>query len=228
LKRAAILAGGRLRPAPGLRERLGTAGLLICADGGLRTARRLALRPAVAIGDFDSASDRLVAWARSAGATIVVHPAEKDKTDTELALDYAVQARVAEVELYGALGGRLDHLLANVALLLRARTRGVRLRIVDGEVEAFLAAPRTRIRGRPGDVVSLLPLSSRVTGVTTHGLKYPLRGAVLREGSTLGISNEMITAHPVVRMRRGNLLVVVTRRRSRALATSDPLPRGHV
>jgi len=209
----AILAGGRLRPAPRLRERLRAARLLICADGGLRTARRLGLRPAVAVGDFDSVSRPLVAWARARGATVVRYPAEKDRTDTELALEYAVRAGAAEVELFGALGGRLDHLLANVALLLRARARGVSVRIVDGEVEAFLATARTPVAGKPGDLVSLLPLSAYVTGITTEGLKYPLHNACLRAGSTLGISNEVVASHPEVRMRRGHLLIVLTRRR---------------
>lgn len=210
-----ILAGGRLRAAPRLRERLRRAALLICADGGLRAARRLGLRPAVAVGDFDSASRRLVAWARTRGATVVSYPAAKDRTDTELALEWALRAGAAEIELYGALGGRLDHLLANVTLLFRARVRGRSLRIVDGPVEAFLATARTRIVGRRGDLVSLLPLSAEVTGITTRELRYPLRNARLQRGRTLGISNEVIGRHPEVRVRRGHLLVVVTRRRAR-------------
>ncbi|HET6948111.1 MAG TPA: thiamine diphosphokinase [bacterium] len=211
--RAAILAGGRLRVEAGLRVRLRDADLLICADGGLRAARRLRIRPHAAVGDFDSASPALVAWARSAGASIVRHPVEKDQTDAELALDYAVSHGARDVECFGTLGGRLDHLLANVALLLRARARGARVRIVDGAVEAFLAGPRTPLDARPGDLVSLLSLSARSSGVTTRGLKYPLRNAVLREGSTLGISNEAVTSGASVSLRAGDLLIVRTRRR---------------
>lgn len=217
--RAAILAGGRLRLEPGLRARLRRADLLICADGGLRKARRLRIRPHAAVGDFDSATPALLAWARGVGASIVRHPVEKDQTDAELALDYALRRGAREVEFFGALGGRLDHLLANVALLLRVRPRraradGVRVRIVDGGVEVFLAEPRTALRARPGDLVSLLALSRRASGVTTRGLKYPLRNAVLREGSSLGISNEVIAPRASVSVRSGDLLIVRTRRRS--------------
>lgn len=211
--RAAILAGGALHGGARLRGRLRAADLLICADGGLRAARRLGLRPDAAIGDFDSASRALLRWARNAGAEIVAHPAEKDKTDAELALDYAVARGAREVEVFGALGGRLDHLLANVGLLLNARARGVRLRLVDDATEAYLAGRRTALEARRGDLVSLLPLSGGVRGVTTRGLKYPLRRATLRGGSSLGVSNVVVSTPAAVAVGSGDLLVVVTRRR---------------
>lgn len=140
------------------------------------------------------------------------HPAAKDKTDTELALDYAVARGAREVELFGALGGRLDHLLANVALLTHARNRGVVMRVVDGDTTAFLAAARTAIPARRGDLVSLLPVSASVSGVTTAGLRYPLRKATLRRGSSLGVSNVATSGVPTVRVGRGQLCVVVTAR----------------
>ena len=221
IRTAAIIAGGRLRPFSGLGALLRGVELLICADGGLRSARGLRIRPHVAIGDFDSASPGLVRWAARSGARIIAHPAEKDKTDTELALDFAAAAGVRTVEFLGALGGRLDHELANVALLLRAKAAGVTMRIRDGGTIACLATRRTALPARVGDVVSLLPLSRRVTGVSTSGLRYPLRGATLSEGSTLGVSNVVTGSHPVVRVGTGDLLIIVsaasgTRRNSRS------------
>jgi len=209
--RAAILANGRLVGGADLRRRLRRAGVLICADGGLRAARRLGVRPDVAIGDFDSASRALVEWARSAGALIITHPVEKDKTDAELALAYAVKRGAREIEFFGALGGRLDHLLANVGLVLSAAEMGARLRIVDGKTEAFLARPRTELGAKRGDLVSLLSLSRMSSGIMTKGLKYPLRNATLREGSSLGISNEVVSLPASVTVGTGRLLVVVTR-----------------
>jgi thiamine pyrophosphokinase len=209
--RAAILGAGPLHEVSALRARIHRADLVICADGGLRAARRLGLRPHVALGDFDSASRPLLAWARRAGAEIVRHPVAKDKTDAELALGYALARGAREIEFFGALGGRVDHLLANVALLLRAGP--ARMRIVDGPVELFLARRRTRLGAHPGDLVSLLPLSRTVTGVTTRGLKFPLTGAMLREGSSLGVSNEVVSRAAAVSVRSGDLLIVHTRRR---------------
>lgn len=209
--RAAILANGRLVGGADLRRRLRRAGVLICADGGLRAARRLGVRPDVAIGDFDSASRALVEWAKSAGASIITHPVEKDKTDAELALDYALKKRAREVEFFGALGGRLDHLLANVGLMISAADRGARLRVVDAKTEAFLARGRTPLDVGPGDLVSLLSLSRTASGVTTRGLRYRLRNATLREGSSLGISNEVVSLPASVSFRTGHLLLVITR-----------------
>lgn len=210
LRTAAIIAGGRLRAFSGLDALLRGVDLLICADGGLRAARSLRIRPHVAIGDFDSASPALLRWAARSGTRIITHPAEKDKTDTELALDFAAAAGVRTVDFLGALGGRLDHELANVALLLRAKTAGVTMRIRDGGTMGCLAARRTALSARIGDVVSLLPLSRRVTGVSTSGLRYPLRRATLAEGSTLGVSNVVTASRPVIRVGTGDLLIIVS------------------
>ncbi len=211
--RAAILANGRPAEGRRLARRIRSADLIICADGGLRMARRLGVAPQVAIGDFDSAPMRWRSWATSVGAAVVRHPAEKDKTDAELALDYAVARGATEVELFGALGGRLDHLLANVALLLNAADRKVRARIVDGVVEAFLARPGVPLTARRGDLVSLLPLTSVTAGVSTRGLKYPLRNATLTQGSSLGVSNVVVSIPASVSAPRGRLLVVVIHQR---------------
>jgi thiamine pyrophosphokinase len=212
-RRAAILAGGRLTGVAEARRVVRAAGLLICADGGLRAARRLGVRPHVAIGDFDSASADLRAWAVRAGARIVAHPVEKDETDTELALDYAIAAGARAIDFLGALGGRLDHELANVALLLRARAAGVFMAIREGRTIAFLAPRRSPLPAAPGDTVSLLPVSWRVTGITTSGLFYPLRRATLARGSTRGISNHVTSPRPAIAHAVGDLLVIVTRRR---------------
>lgn len=207
--RAAILANGRLRGEAEIRRRLRGSDLVICANGGLKAARKLNVRPDVAIGDFDSVSTGLVNWARSSGVKIIRHPVEKDKTDAELALDYALKRGAREIELFGALGGRLDHLLANIMLVGEP---GARLRIIDGNTEAFLAQETTRLDARRGDTVSLLSLSSRSSGITTRGLKYPLRNATLREGSSLGISNEVISTPASVTAGTGRLLVIVIKR----------------
>lgn len=189
------------------------AGLLVCADGGLRAARRLGVRPQVAIGDFDSAPRGLRTWAARAGARIVVHPVEKDKTDTELAVDYAIAAGARAIDFLGALGGRLDHELANVALLLKARAAGVAMFIRDGRTIMFLAQRRSPLPAVPGDTVSLLPVSSQVTGITTSGLFYRLHRATLSRGSTRGISNRVTSRRPVISHAAGDLLVIITRGR---------------
>lgn len=211
--RVAILGNARLRPSPALRRVLRGTDLVICADGGARTARSLGIVPHVVVGDMDSAGAGSLAWARARGARLIAHPREKDKTDAQLAVEYALRAGAREIELLGVLGGRLDHTLANIGLLVYAAGRGCPARILHERTELFLAGARTTIRGRAGDLVSLIPLSAAAAGVTTRGLKYPLRNGALRMDATRGISNEMTGPSAVVKVRRGWLLVVVTHRR---------------
>lgn len=211
--RAAILGNARLRPSPALRRFLRGTDLVICADGGVRAARALHIAPHVVIGDFDSAAAGALAWARRRGARVIGHPRDKDKTDTQLAVEYALDAGARELDLLGVLGGRWDHALANVGLLTHAAIRGRLARILHARTELFLAAARTVVAGRAGDLVSLIPLSGTAAGITTRGLKYSLANARLRIDSTRGVSNEIIAPPAVVSVRRGWLLVVVTHRR---------------
>lgn len=211
--RAAIVGHGRVRPTRALRDLLRQADLVICADGGVRVARAAGVTPHVVIGDLDSADTPVLAWARRRGVRFVTHPREKDKTDTELAVEHALQAGAEEIDLHGVLGGRVDHALANIGLLIYVAGQGRRARILDGRAELFLADAQSAIPGGVRDLVSLIPLSDTVAGVTTQGLKYPLDDSVLRITSTLGISNEIVALPASVRVRSGWLLVVVTHRR---------------
>ena len=210
---AVIIGSGPLRPPHALRELLRRANLIICADGGLRAARALGIVPHAVIGDFDSVEPALLAWARRKGTRLIEHPREKDRTDAELALQHALEAGAAEIDLLGVLGARIDHTLANIGLLIKVAGNGKRARILQGREELFLAEAQTPIDGRRGDLVSLIPLSDSVAGVTTHGLKYPLTDAVLHNATTLGVSNEITTPPAAVNARQGWLLVVITHRR---------------
>ncbi len=213
MTRAVIIGNRRLRPSPELRRLVRRADLVICADGGVRTARSFGIAPHVVIGDMDSSGGGLLAWARRRRARVIAHAREKDKTDGQLAVEYALRARTREIDLVGMLGGRLDHALGNIGLLVYAAGRGCRARIFHGRSELFLAGARTVVQGRTGDLVSLIPLSATAAGVTTGGLKYPLHNDALRMDATRGISNELTGPAAVVKVRRGWLLVVVTHRR---------------
>lgn len=212
--RAVIVGGGTLGSSRALRRFLAQADVLICADGGLHQVRKFNLAPQAVIGDFDSADARTVAWARKRGSVLRRFPAEKDKTDTELALDYAIERGVTEVDFIAALGGRLDHTLANVSLLTRATSHGLRARILAGRSQLILVNSHLQLEAGVGDVVSLLAVTETVLGVTTQGLKYSLREGTLHRGSTLGISNEVITLPASVRVQEGLLLVLVTGHRA--------------
>jgi thiamine pyrophosphokinase len=148
---------------------------------------------------------------------VIVHPAEKDESDTELALREAVDRGGDPVVITGAFGGeRLDHAIANL-LLLTLPVAGERdLSLVHGpsvvRVLGVAGAGSLAIEGAAGDYVSLLPLTERVTGVTTGGLRYPLNDATLEQGSTRGLSNELLGPLGSVSIASGRLAVVHTSR----------------
>ncbi len=208
---AVIIAHGRFRPSAALRDLVAKADLLICADGGLRHARALGRPPQIVIGDFDSLPRRLASWARRHGAEFVQYPEGKDKTDTELALDAAAARGATAVDLIAAMGGRRDHSLANLLLLVTAGRRGLRARIHDGRALVFLIAGDHPLAARVGNTVSLLSLSETSEGVSTVGLRYPLENGVLTLGSSRGISNEVISTPASVRVRSGLLLAILMR-----------------
>jgi thiamine pyrophosphokinase len=194
----------------------GPPALVIAADGGLLKAQRAGLRPDVVVGDGDSLDAETIEALRLGGVEVQLFPPEKNESDTELAVREAVRRGADRVDIAGGLGGtRFDHALANV-LLLGSPDLEADVALVDGPTTVRVIGSRGAqelvVVGRAGDWVSLLPLSEQADGVTTHGLAYPLDGATLRQGPTLGLSNELTADDATVRVERGRLAVIHTRR----------------
>ena len=213
-----VVAGGDLEE-PDLRveaARLARgAALCVAADGGLRLLRAAGCWPHVLVGDFDTLSPAEVEAARAAGVEIARFPTRKDATDAEIALDVVTRRLgTAPVFLVGGVGDRVDHSLANLLMAARLCLQGRRVAVLAGPAHvAPLIGPGTvRFAGRPGQPVSLIPLTPRMTGVTTSGLAYPLRDATLRFGTTFTVSNELAAAEGSFSARTGRALVVLQRR----------------
>jgi len=191
--------------------------LVIAADGGARLAGHLGLAIDHWVGDGDSLDPAALAELRAAGVAIELVAADKDESDTELAIRRALALGATDLTILGALGGpRLDHALANIGLLAHPSLDGVPARILDPIARVTLIrAPRRdgspvelRLEGRPGDLVSLLALGDDVDGVTTQGLQYPLRNERLRAGPARGLSNVRLGPVATVVATSGRLLVV--------------------
>lgn len=184
--------------------------LVIGADGGAAQALARGWTPRVVVGDMDSLTEADRSRLEGQGCEFIQHPRAKDETDLELALTYAVEQGAREIVILGALGGRLDHTLANVLLLALPLLGGVPARIVrEGEEVLLLRGGQSiRLDGKKGDRVSLLPVGGDACGVTTRGLAWSLRGDTLRFGYSRGVSNEMTGEEAWVDLEEGNLLVV--------------------
>ena len=181
---------------------------VVAADRGLEHALALGLDVTVAVGDFDSASPEAIAVAESSGTRVVRHPAEKDATDLELALDEAVGLGAARILVLAGTGGRLDHELALLTLIAAPRYAAVRIDAMVGAARVHVIHGERTFEGEPGELVSLMPVHGRAEGVITEGLAYPLRGETLEPGTSRGISNVFESSSARVSLTAGVLLAI--------------------
>lgn len=205
--RAVVVAHGDALPAD--RAHAAGADLLIAADGGALLCSRWDLLPRMVVGDLDSLGVERAEDLGRAGVQVIAYPADKDESDTELAVRTALEAGADEIVLVAALGGeRIDHELANILLVADPRLAG-RIRAVRGDttLSALHSGGSRRLSGAPGDIVTLLPLGD-VSGVTTDGLRYALRGEDLRAGAARGLSNVLERPGARVSIAEGALIVV--------------------
>jgi len=190
--------------------------LVIAADGGARHALGLGIAIDLWVGDGDSIGEDALAALESAGVPLERSPQDKDESDTELAILAALRLGQDDILILGALGGRIDHTLANIGLLAMPELAGREAAILDACSRTVLvsapgpdgAAVERLLPGRPGDLVSLLPFGPGVEGVTTRGLAFPLVDEPLPEGPARGLSNVRAAPDAAVIVRRGLLLVV--------------------
>lgn len=206
--KAVIVADGE--HAPGDRRLLREADLIVAADGGLDWLESVGVAPDRVIGDLDSASADAVDRLAMAEIPVDRHPADKDASDLELSIVAAGAAGADHITILGALGGALDHLLANVLLLGSPAADRRDMRLVHGStmVRALDGPGRLAIEAPPGSRVSLFALGPAADGVTTRGLRWPLVGETLETGSSRGLGNVVDVLPAEVFLTAGRLLVV--------------------
>lgn len=187
--------------------------MIIAADRGLLAADMLGILPDYIVGDFDSVPAGLLDKYNRMSAPVKTFPSEKDKTDTQLALELALMYDPSAIDIVGATGSRLDHVLANLHLLILPLQLGIKACILDGNNKLYLSDKSFSIDkvNQYGDYVSLLPFTPEVTGLTLRGFKYPLNLITLTAGSSLGISNEIVQDMAYVEFKSGILITAETR-----------------
>ena len=208
--RAVIIANGAFNKTDSILSTLKGEDLIIAADGGAHHCVAAGLWPNVVVGDMDSITTSLIKELREHGTQIILYPQNKNQTDLELALSLAAEKGYREVLLLGMFGGRLDQSLANILLLTRDEWQDLRFVISAEPDTAYLMRDQDEISllGHPGDIVSLIPLSSLVEDVSTQGLRWSLDHADLNLGNTLSVSNEMLETAAHVQVGAGILLLI--------------------
>ncbi len=189
MTRFSILLDGTLDPTDRLRGQV-AGSRVIAADGGIRHARVLDLDVELWVGDFDSAEPGLIA--RHADVERQVHPAAKDKTDGEIAIDEARRRGARELVLVGGLGGQSDHALGNIMLALGLARDGIRVVLSSGGEEAWPLLPGAlALDIPPASRMSIVALSDLV-GLSLTGVEWPLDDRTVKSGSSLTLSNTVV------------------------------------
>lgn len=158
------------------------------------------------VGDLDSVSDDAL---DGFDGPIQRHPGDKDATDFELALEAAIaRPNIDRLVVVGGLGGRLDHLLANAAVITSPRFATVDVEWIAGTTRVHVIRDHCQLHGAPGEVVSLLPMGGDASGVSTTGLRWELQDDRLTAASARGISNEFTKPVATVTLTAGCLLSI--------------------
>lgn len=180
--------------------------LVVAADSGTDHALRLGVTVDVAVGDFDSISPEARDWLVRTATPVERHPTGKDASDLELALHAASHHEPDRIVVLGVGGGRLDHLVLNLVVLADRRWTG-QVCALAGETLVTAVRGRVELDGRPGSIVSLVPVGGSAT-VTTTGLRYPLSDESLSPTSTRGLSNVLERPPAQVTLTSGTLLAI--------------------
>ena len=197
--RALVIANGD-PPSAALLDELREGALVVAADGGARSALALGVTPDIVTGDLDSIGD-----ARDAIPADRIRPnTDPNATDLEKAVALCLEEGCDAVDIIGAAGGRADHALANLSVLVSFGRRA-RVRMVDERFAIELVNGEAEVDGPAGTVVSLVALG-RCEGVSTSGLRWELHDHTL-DFSAYGIHNEIAASPARVSVRSGDLLL---------------------
>ena len=180
---------------------------VICADGGVALARKCGLRPDLIIGDGDSVTEEDLKWCTDNFVELRLLSPKKNFTDGELAL---AEARDFGGILYvlGGLGGRYDHMLANIFAAVKNLKYFNAICFYYGQVALYLLpAGNYRLHGHAGQIFSLLAITEGAEGVCLKGAQYPLNNETLPVGVGRGISNILNGDEAELSFAKGPLLV---------------------
>lgn len=177
--------------------------LVIAADGGYKYLENAGIVPDIVVGDFDSLG------VIPEGENIIKLNPMKDITDLHAAADIGIERGYSQFVIYGALGGRFDHSLANIQLIARLSQIGKTASIRDGKtvITAVTDGEITFGSSNKG-YVSLFSHSDKCENVSIRGLKYTLDNAELKNNFSLGVSNEFIGEESVISIGKGTAIIV--------------------
>lgn len=178
--------------------------LIICADGGQDIALKYGITPDVVIGDFDSSAEK-----KLFKCEYITYPVEKDITDAEACLNYALEQGATNIIFYGGMGGRFDHTLGALSLLIQGAESFARVRLIDGHniVEVIRNSSVTLHARSNYNHFGVVPVFQKASGVSITGAKYCVNNIEMYKKNTLGIGNEIVGESATITVNDGYLFV---------------------
>jgi len=210
--RAIIFANGLMDEWPEGLEISDKNDMIIAADGGITHCLKWQISPHLIVGDMDSADPADLEIFEANGTRIDRFPNKKNETDIWLAIRAALNSKINEMIILGALGARWDMTFSNVLALASPQLSDIETRILDKNQEIFVLqdGQAAKLFGEKGDLLSLMPLTKMVKNVTLTGFEYPLESQNLPLGTTRGISNVFLGDTGGIKLGTGKLLVTIT------------------
>lgn len=187
---------------------------IIAVDKGLEVLHELNIMPNHVVGDFDSISEEVLRYYQNNSQIIFYkYNPQKDNTDTDIAIQLAIELKSDRITIMGALGKRMDHTLANIHILKYALDAKIPCQIIDANNKIYLIKEKYTLYKEKmyGKYISLIPLTTTAEGITLKGFQYPLKNEVLSIGTSLGVSNEIVEEIATIELKKGILVVVESR-----------------
>ncbi|WP_417900591.1 thiamine diphosphokinase [Bacillus haimaensis] len=208
-----IVAGGPPENIPAFGADTSETVTWVGVDRGVHYLLEQNIIPSKAFGDFDSVTPAELVEMKRKITDLDLFPSEKDETDTELAVNWAMAQNPTSITMFGVTGGRLDHFLGNVQLMLKGNQNGITIEIQDNQNILTLVNPGfyTMKKDENLPYISFLPISPTVSGITLDGFKYPLKNRNIKWGDTLCISNELDTENGTFSFKDGILMMIRSR-----------------
>lgn len=205
-----IIASGDFDCTDNIKKVIAESELILCADGGARHLKTIKILPDILIGDFDSISKDDLSFFQKKDVEQINYPTRKDKTDSALCLQYALEHGAKDITFLGVTGSRMDHTLSNIFMLKGLAENKITARIINQNNEIHIITDTIELSGKPGQYISLIPVSEKVTGINLEGLEYTMEDGEIKFGSSLGVSNCLKKTKAKISIKTGFLIVIKT------------------
>lgn len=203
-----IVSNGDISSYEKLERIFKDSDFVICADGGIRHLIKIYKKPDLLLGDFDSISGESIDYIEKENIKIERHSPIKDKTDTELAMDYLIEIGCGEISLIGATGSRQDHSLANIFLLDYLLNKEIRGIVYDDKNTIYLIDDQICLEREEETFISIIPISDTGIVLSISGFYYNLEEVFIPFASTHGLSNQIIEDFGKIKIHKGRALVI--------------------